>query len=517
MDTVIHRRLQPITRIASRVRTFSTGTRVMVILLSGLLAISAACSTSRLKNNPVTRWPAGGSYPTALQYRNGRSDQVLLMLAFSGGGTRAAAFAYGILEELRDTRIVIGHRERRLLDEIDILSGVSGGSFPAVYYGLYGDWIFHDFEERFLKTDVQDTILTRLFDPGNWPRLLSPYYGHWEVASEYFDENLFHGATFGDLARTRGPIVIVNATEIATGSRFTFTDAYFGLICSDLTNFPIAVAVTASSAVPVLFSPITLQNYAGRCDYPSAPWLQDALKASDIPLRRREFVQEDSSFLDVRRHPYLHLLDGGISDNLGIREVYDRVVRYGPNLARALNEIAHDNVRDIVLIAVNSQTEPEYNKTMADLNPGIADILEAVTSVQIDRYNFETLDLVRESFETWTRELSAPDKPMRFHLIPISFDDVRDNEERQFLHNLPTSFELQPDEVDRLRSSARHLLRLSPGFKAFLAQRDDKGAEAAPKKLSGFCSDPSVRSCGAGTSAHPQSAGGGASTPHSAR
>lgn len=477
MSAVIHRSAPPFAgQSLPAARATSTPVRLAVLLLAVTMGLAAGCSASRLKNDRQVHWPSGGSYPSTLQYRNGRSDELLLMLAFSGGGTRAAAFAYGILEELRDTRIVVGHRGRRLLDEVDILSGVSGGSFPAAYYGLYGDWIFRDFEERFLKSDVQDTILTRLFDPGNWTRLLSPYYGHWEVASEYFDENLFHGATFGDLAKTRGPIVIINATEISTGSRFTFTDAYFGLICSDLENFPISVAVTASSAVPVLFSPITLQNYAGSCDYPSAYWLQDARMTRDIPLRRQEFVQEDSSFLDVRRHPYLHLLDGGISDNLGIREVYDRVVRYGPDLARALDEIAHRNVRDIVLIVANSQTEPEYNTTMADLNPSIPDILEAVTSVQIDRYNFETMDLVRDAFEKWTRELSTPDRPMRFHLIPVSFDDVPDGEERRFLHNLPTSFELQPGEVDRLRSAARHLLRENPGFKAFVRQSSDKGS-----------------------------------------
>jgi hypothetical protein len=67
---------------------------------------------------------------------------VLLYVAFSGGGTRAAAFAYGVLQELRDTSIVSAGKNVRLLDEVDALSGVSGGSFPAGYYGLFGDRIF---------------------------------------------------------------------------------------------------------------------------------------------------------------------------------------------------------------------------------------------------------------------------------------------------------------------------------------------------------------------------------------
>ncbi len=428
----------------------------------------AACTRSHLKNEPLSHWNPADSYPTAKQYQNGRSGELLLVMAFSGGGTRAAAFAYGKLEELRYTSIVANGRPRRLLDEVDIISGVSGGSFPAAYYGLYGDWIFRDFESRFLKNDVQGNILARLFNPGNWVREFSPYIGRWEIASEYFDEELFHGATFAELAKARGPIIIINATDISTGNRFTFTNDYFGLICSDLQKFPISVAVTASSAVPVLFSPITLQNYSGRCDYEPGPWFREAMRDGSSSLRRRQFAQQDSAFLDSKRRHYLHLLDGGISDNLGVREAFDRVVREGPDLAKALNGIGHRNVRDIALIVVNSQTETEYNRAIADLSPSIPQVLEAVTSMQIDRYNFETLDLVRESFEKWTRELSTPNRPMAFHMIQISFDDVSNVEDRHFLHNLPTSFELQPAEVDRLRDTARTLLRSHPRFQALV-------------------------------------------------
>lgn len=64
-------------------------------------------------------------------------NQLLLLLSFSGGGTRAAAFSYGVLETLRDTSIKVNGHEKRLLDEVDWISAVSGGSFTAAYYGLY--------------------------------------------------------------------------------------------------------------------------------------------------------------------------------------------------------------------------------------------------------------------------------------------------------------------------------------------------------------------------------------------
>ena len=65
-------------------------------------------------------------------------------MTFSGGGTRSAALSYGVLEHLRDTPITIHNKKRRLLDEVDLISSVSGGSFTSAYFGLFGDRVFKD-------------------------------------------------------------------------------------------------------------------------------------------------------------------------------------------------------------------------------------------------------------------------------------------------------------------------------------------------------------------------------------
>jgi hypothetical protein len=101
---------------------------------------------------------------------------VLLLLAFSGGGTRAAALSYGVLQELRDTRVVVGGVEKRLLDEVDLITSVSGGSFTSAYYALYGDRIFADFEPRFLRRNIQRRLLLELVRPRHWIRLASTFY-----------------------------------------------------------------------------------------------------------------------------------------------------------------------------------------------------------------------------------------------------------------------------------------------------------------------------------------------------
>ena len=183
------------------------------------------------------------------------SKDNLVILAFSGGGTRAAAFSYGVLEFLRRTEIVAPNGTKfRLIDSIDVITGVSGGSFTALAYGLYGDKLFDDYEQRFLKRNVQGEIVSRAFSPRYWGDLSSEGWGRSELASQLYDEILFNGATFGDLNRGKGPMILASATDISTGSRFVFHQGTFDVICSDLNAVPLSRAAAASSAVPVVLS-----------------------------------------------------------------------------------------------------------------------------------------------------------------------------------------------------------------------------------------------------------------------
>ena len=101
---------------------------------------------------------------------------------------------------------------------------------------------------------------------------MSPTYGRSDLAADYYDSELFHGATFRGLLRPRAPFVIINSTDLATGSRFPFTQFYFNLLCADLQEYPVSSAVAASSAVPVLLSPITLRNFTPECGYAPPAW-----------------------------------------------------------------------------------------------------------------------------------------------------------------------------------------------------------------------------------------------------
>lgn len=135
-----------------------------------MLSTLAACVSRYPLNNPMVSMDAARDFSLEGKSDN-RSDDLLLILTFSGGGTRAAAFAYGVLQTLADTHIVIDGRNRRMLDEVDAISSVSGGSFTAVYYGLFKDRIFEDFETKFLKHDVQSELAWRVLSPRNWSKL----------------------------------------------------------------------------------------------------------------------------------------------------------------------------------------------------------------------------------------------------------------------------------------------------------------------------------------------------------
>jgi NTE family protein len=192
----------------------------------------AACVSHYPINNPIVSTESVQRFSLE-DKQDSRSDELLLILTFSGGGTRAAAFAFGVLQTLADTQIVVDGQKRRLLDEVDVISSVSGGSFTAAYYGLFKDRIFEDFETKFLKRNVQSELTKRVLSPFNWPKLASLYYDRSDLAADFYDELLFEKKIFQDFLTAKSPLIAINATNVALGSQFTFIGEEFVPICSD--------------------------------------------------------------------------------------------------------------------------------------------------------------------------------------------------------------------------------------------------------------------------------------------
>jgi NTE family protein len=436
------------------------------VLLAGL---AAGCVPLRQPNVRLDHVdPEHGYRPhDASKHKDG--GRIWLFLAFSGGGTRAASFAHGVLEGLRDTQVVIDGKPMRLLDEVDTLSGVSGGSFPAVYYGLFGDRIFDDFEERFLRKNVQGVLVRQVLNPLNLVLLMTPYLSRSDLASRYYHKNVFDEATFADLAAVRGPRVHINATDLPSGNTVRFNQDGFDVICSDLDPFPIAYAVAASSAVPFLLSPITLRNYAGSCGLEIPDWFEKALASRETNPRGWRTAVRAQEFLDSDRKRYIHLVDGGISDNLGVRMPLDQIAAIGGvEKARKLSGL---EVPDhVVMVVVNAETEPDPTIDLKAAAPSLAASLNLVSGSQIRRYNFESLLLAKAAIEEMEEGLSRSGHPVQGHFVEVSFDLAPTEEEQRYLKRIPTSFTLSDEDVDRLIAAGRQILLDSPAYRALVEQ-----------------------------------------------
>jgi NTE family protein len=438
------------------------------------LAISA-CANLAAVDKPLSIWTPEVDHRFGDQIAGDRSTELLVLLAFSGGGTRAASFSYGVLKALAATEITTENGPRSLLHEIDVISSVSGGSFTSAYYGLRGDRIFEEFEERFLRKNVEGALIGQVFNPINWVRLLSSTYGHSDLAAKYYDKILFNNAIFADLNRPGAPLVVINTTDLATGARFPFTQWAFDLICADLDQYPVSRAVAASSAVPIVLSPITLKSFAGSCGYEPPAWLGEALKDERVTHRKLD-ARDIEDYLDQKKRPWVHMVDGGISDNLGLRGFYNFVSLIGdPHLA--FDEIRHPDVRQILIISVNSRAKPKPDWALERAAPSLAQVIGSISWDQINRYNIDTLDIVRSAYKKWTEQVSTSENPVNFNFVEVSFESVRDDAERQSLNHIGTNFHLKDEQVDLLISAARKVLLESPEFQAFLERNNGRSDE----------------------------------------
>jgi NTE family protein len=458
------------------------------VSILALAALFSGC-VQRPVNPPLKGVKKNSSYEFEHLERNRGKQDDLVILAFSGGGTRAASFSYGVLEALRRIEITASTGEHyRLLDEIDLITGVSGGSFTALAYGLYGDKIFDDYQQQFLKRNVQGEIVKRTLNPLNWGALWSKGWGRSELAANLYDEILFHGATYADLERVGGPAIVVGSTDLSSGSRVVFVPQNFDVMCADLGSFRLARAAAASSAVPVVLSPLTINNYGGSCGYQEPSWLALFTK-SEKPLRPAGRVlnrlHELEALDDGVEDPYLHLVDGAVADNLGLRGVLDSLETFEA-LKTTGQATPLDHVRRLIIFVVNSVSSPRADWNKAENPPGTLAILTKASGVPVDRYANESVELLKDIDARWTslREIrdqagfqgdqewriaeikNAPN--VDIFTVEVSFAALQDKTERAYLNELPTSFSLPGEAVDRLRAAAAKIVLESPALREAL-------------------------------------------------
>lgn len=418
-------------------------------------------------------WPAtpkldradSPGYHFAEAARPGQSEDVLVVLALSGGGMRAAALGYGVLEELRRTEVVVGGARRRLLDEVDVISAVSGGTLPAAYYGLRGDRTFEEFDARVLSRDLELELVGRIARPDSWFRLPAGTFGKSDLFAELYDETVFGGATFADLRSAHGPFVIINATDLTSGARFSFTQDQFDAICGDVSRITLGRAVAASTALPPLLTPITLENRAGTCGRSLPAWQHAADAAAaraETPGHALLRARALQSYENPDR-PYVHLFDGGLSENLGLAEVLRtfELAKVEPDRSQLAS--LH-RARTVVVIAVNSLRFPPTDWERSAAPPGTHTLTDQMWSIPVDRISFDAIEQVHDALANWRAQ--GPGR--RGYLVHVTFASLQDPVDRAYFSRVPTRLALPREQVDRVRDAGARLLRDSPVFQRML-------------------------------------------------
>jgi NTE family protein len=183
------------------------------------------------------------------------------------------------------------------------------------------------------------------------------------------------------------------------------------------------------------------------------------------------------TYLDGRRKPYVHLIDGGVSDNLGIRGILESLIARG-GIHESLRELGLQNTRRVAIVIVDAKTREKARWQLLDEIPGIRTILGASSTIMINKYNFETIELLHHVFRDWTRDDEIHGQtPIDFYIVHVAFDALPDANERDYFNNIPTSLSLEPDQVDNLRKVASKLLYGNKDFQRFVKDLEGRMPE----------------------------------------
>ena len=305
--------------------------------------------------------------------------------------------------------------------------------------------------------------------------------------------------TFAELNRRGKPFLILNATDMASGEIFAFTPKRFDDICSDLDKQAISAAVGASSAVPIVVSPVALQNYSvehcqGR---PIPQWIKTRLEGRFAPyvnLREYKLARYANDLRrgndSVRRIDYLYLLDGGLADNLGIHGLlqtisspYAAPITVDPS--SGLNEsntileaINAGLIKKLAVILINARAEPRNDIDQIPSRPGVVAMVESVTSIPINSASAS----VSSQMELLLGQLDAaatggPGNPrftgLNVYAVQIDFDQLRASDPKQRelrskANEIPTLWTITKDHREVIEQVGTLLLHQHPCFQRLL-------------------------------------------------
>lgn len=410
---------------------------ITTILIFSVCGCSSLINTGLLAYTNVQNSPDTKAFSKAsflVKPDRGKKD-MLMILAFSGGGSRAAYWSASTMLRLEQ----VFNGKPNLLKEVDAISSVSGGGLPAAYYAIStepGVESEHDrvWDEKTVKNIMTQDYILRWIGNWFWPGNIAKYwfsaYDRTDIMAQTFADNLYdvhmsgsdlrkgRDLTIGEIGKDR-PYLILNSTNATAehdmfGQSFTFTQEDFNrCLDSDINEYSIARAVMASASFPAAFNSMTLLNYKNHDNEPH----------------------------------YIHVFDGGNVDNLGLKSV-----------ERIFNTMEQKGIdyKTVVVILVDAYTDAAgIHETLADPRSGLDFFVDSNFIDATDSLLAANRDKIISDFVTKFESLKDSSKSLFYHL---KFADVEDEKLNNRLNRIATSFNIKDESVADIDKAVERLL-----------------------------------------------------------
>ena len=454
-------------------------------LLVCCTALLNACAVT-LDNSYANRPTPKGDTPTVAPPKDivGKN---LIALAFSGGGLRSAAFSFGVLQALDE----VDKGKGDLLDDLTFITSVSGGSLTAAYYGVHGKQTLRDFRSKVLGLNIERSMRLSAFTPEAITRVLKGGLNDRSNLIAALDKDIFGGATFADMYKRKKPDIWINASDLYNRTPFPFLPPLFASLCSDLASLPVAEAVYASMAVPLVFAPLTLETFPKDCAAPLPAWMDVAIEDPASPRLLDAAARAARNYRDPSVMRYLKLTDGGITDNFGLSSIL---------IGRAASRTPHGpltdrdavNVNRMLFLVVDAGRGPSGDWALSPTGPSGIEIAIAATDAAIDssaRNGFDAFKLMLaewqtsvinfrcslNQFEVLRLRGSLTDwncKDVEFNTALITSNTLGSARALKF-SEIPTRLTLPAKDVDTAIAAGRDATAANVEFQKYLTRRRD--------------------------------------------
>jgi NTE family protein len=458
--------------------------RAAVALVACLVAALAGCavvSSNHPHNLPAVEPALAPAAPAAAASgilptdADARSDDVVA-LSFSGGGLRAAAFAAGAMQGLATQP---GPPGRNLLQQVSFITSVSGGSLPAAWVGLHGTDSLDEFRKTALLHGGEHKQIEGVRNSVSLLRLAGDGLTTW------LDAEVFHGATFASMSTPGRPAVWINATNLNQRLPFSFDRRTFDALCSDLGSYPVADAVAASMAFPLVFSPVVLEKHPEHCKQPLPIIGQGEQRDWGATMLAKATTEALQDYRNVENGRFLKLVDGGLTDNFGLSSIQESRLLAGTPLA-PLNEAEALRIRRLLFVVVDGGRRGAIGWNHGIDGPAGLELAFASVDAAIDtnmRLSYDNFLVMSRRWQddliTWRCARSDDEQQKQRALRPewrcddvqifvsrISFDDLVPP--RAFrLHQISTSLTMSEKDVDDVIEAGHDAMQRNDMVQAF--------------------------------------------------